>query len=265
MAKEKLTSREVEIDQPASLSKRLAGLTRRGRNVRVAGNAAASAEDVAAKLHFLRETEVFSTLTVTEQTWLSQNTTMITCNAGRVFYTPNETGEVIYILKRGAVNLYRLAPDGRKLIVARLGAHTIFGEMSLIGQAMYGCFAEAAEECLLCVLSQSDLKTLIRGNPEVALSFLSELGRRLQQREEELESLAFRGVPARLSTFLVREADAYGVVAGFSHEEIAQRIGTYRETVSQVLGRFRGDGLIAVEPRRIRLLEPIRLRELMDK
>jgi CRP/FNR family cyclic AMP-dependent transcriptional regulator len=249
-----------------SLSRKLSELTRRGAPRDTSGRTGSpmtvSDEDVAAKLNFLRETEVFATLTVAEQQWLSQNTTMITCKAGRVFYTPDDTGEVIYILKRGTVNLYRLAPDGRKLIVARLGAHTIFGEMSLIGQAMYGCFAEAGEECLLCVLSQSDLKTLIRGNPEVALSFLSELGKRLQQREEALEALAFRGVPARLATFLLREADAYGVVTGFSHEEIAQRIGTYRETVSQALGRFRTEGLVAVEPKRIRLLEPVRLREI---
>jgi len=141
------------MDQHGSITRKLAGLTRLGgsrdRSERGAVSASASAEDVASKLHFLRETEVFATLTASEQKWLSQNTTMITCNAGRVFYTPNDTGEVIYILKRGAVNLYRLAPDGRKLIVARLGAHTIFGEMSLIGQAMHGCFAEAAEECLL--------------------------------------------------------------------------------------------------------------------
>ena len=247
------------MDRAPSISQKLAGMTRRGGSRNRPGRdfelSGASAEDVAAKLHFLRETEVFATLTVSEQKWLSQNTTMITCNPGRVFYTPDEAGEVIYILKRGTVNLYRLTPDGRKLIVARLGAHTIFGEMGLIGQAMYGCFAEAAEECLLCVLSQSDLKTLIRGNPEIALNFLSELGKRLQQREEALEALAFRGVPARLAILLLREADAYGVVAGFSHEEIAQRVGTYRETVSQILGRFRTEGLVSVEPRRIRLLD----------
>ena len=256
------------MERLPSLTEKLAALTRRApshnRIGRRGDTAGASAEDIAAKLKYLRETEVFSTLTPSEQAWLSQNTTMITCNAGRIFYTPHDTGEVIYILKRGAVHLYRLTPDGRKLVVARLEAQTIFGEMSLVGHAMYGCFAEAAEECLLCVLSTSDLKTLIRGNPEVALSFMSEMGRRLQQREEELEALAFHGVPARLAAFLVKQADAYGVVAGFSHEEIAERIGTYRETVSQALGRFRAEGLVAVEPRRIRVIEPDALEDLIE-
>jgi CRP/FNR family cyclic AMP-dependent transcriptional regulator len=257
------------MERSPSLSQKFAVLTRRrqsgkrsGRNT-VSSNA--SPEDLAAKLKFLRETEIFASLSPAEQDWLSHNTTMISCNAGRVFYTPNDTGEVVYILKRGAVDLYRLGPGGRKLVVARLQARTIFGEMGLIGQAMYGCFAEAAEECLLCVLSTSDLKTLIRGNPELALSFMSEMGKRLQQREEELEALAFRAVPARLASFLIQHADAYGVVSGFSHEEIAQRIGTYRETVSQSLGRFRLEGLVTVDPRRIRILERNKIRSLMEQ
>ncbi|CAA9560858.1 MAG: hypothetical protein AVDCRST_MAG59-2574 [uncultured Thermomicrobiales bacterium] len=243
---------------PAALQRKLADLTRRsGRRPGRTGEAASGAEsgEVAAKIGYLLETEVFAPLSGAERQWLAESTTMVSCERGRVFYAPDEPGEVVFILKRGRVDLYRVAPDGRKLVVATLGAHTIFGEMGLLGQAMYGCFAEAAEESLICVLSRSDLQGLIRPNPEVGLRLLAEIGGRLQRREEELEALAFRGLPARLASLLLREADAYGTVAGYSHQELAERLGTYRETVSQVLGRFRGEGLVAVEPRRIRLLD----------
>lgn len=210
---------------------------------------------VAAKLNYLREAEVFASLTASEWTWLAESTTMVTCDRGRVFYTPDEQGEVVFLLKRGRVDLYRLAQDGRKLVVATLGAHTLFGEMSLIGQQMYGCFAEAADDCLLCVLSRNDLQALIRRNPEVGLRLLADLGNRLQQREAELEALVFQNLPARLAGLLVREADSFGTVVGFSHQDFADRLGTYRETVSQILGRFRTEGLIAVEPRRIRIVD----------
>jgi CRP-like cAMP-binding protein len=215
-----------------------------------------SASQVAAKLGHLRETAVFSPLSVSEQAWLAETTTMVTCERGRVFYSPDEPGEVVFILKRGRVDLYRIAPDGRKLVVATLGPHTIFGEMGLLGQGMYGCFAEAAEDSLICVLSRADLQTLVRRNPDVGLRLLAELGNRLQQREAELEALAFRGLPARLATLLLREADVYGTVTGYTHQDLAERLGTYRETVSQLLGRFRTEGLVAVEPKRVRLLDP---------
>lgn len=210
--------------------------------------------DTAAKLGYLLETEIFRPLSGPERTWLAESTTMVSCERGRVFYTPDESSEVVFILKRGRADLYRITPDGRKLVVATLGPHTIFGEMGLLGQGMYGCHAEAAEESLICVLSRSDLQALIRRNPEVGLRLLAELGARLQQREAELEAVAFRGLPARLATLLLREADAYGTIDGYSHQELAERLGTYRETVSQLLGRFRGEGLVSVEPRRIRLV-----------
>ncbi len=211
--------------------------------------------DAASKLGYLLETEVFRPLSEPERTWLAESTTMVSCERGRVFYTPDEPGEVVFILKRGRVDLYRIAPDGRKLVVATLGPHTIFGEMGLLGQGMYGCYAEAAEDSLICVLSRADLQALIRRNPEVGLRLLAELGARLREREEELEALAFRSLPARLATLLLREADIYGTIDGYTHQDLAERLGTYRETVSQLLGRFRSEGLVAVEPRRIRLLD----------
>lgn len=250
----------------ASLSRKLSDLTRRSsrlgkRTTRDRSRGGPSEAEIAAKLGYLRATDVFSTLPLAEQSWLMENTAMVTCEPGRVFHTPDESGEVVFILKRGRVALYRLAADGRKLIIATLAPHAVFGEMGLIGQGLYGCFAEAMEECLLCVLSRSDLQALIRRQPEVGLRFLDDMGRRLQQREEALEELAFRALPSRLATLLLREADRDGIVSGYSHEELAERLGTYRETVSQILGRFRKDGLITVEPRSIGLRDVRALRE----
>lgn len=240
------------------LPEQLSAWTRRSGHDR--SPRAVSPIDEQQKLAHLCEADIFSPLSPAEQRWLMESTTMVTCDRGRVFYTPDERGEVVFILKRGKVELYRLTADGRKLVVATLGPHTIFGEMSLIGQHMYGCYARAIDDCLLCILSRSDLKALVRRNPEVGLLMLAELERRLQDREAELESLAFRSVPARLAELLLHEADAFGTVAGYSHQELADRLGTYRETVSQALGRFRNEGLVAIEPKRIRLLQPEGLR-----
>ncbi len=245
------------------IQRKLAELTQRARGrgprrggPRDRGQILENPKVLAAKLGHLRETEVFAPLPPAERLWLAENTTMVTCERGRVFYVPDEAGEVVFILKRGKVDLYRLTEDGRKLVVATLSPHTIFGEMGLIGQRMYGCYAEATEDCLICVLSRADLQALVRRNPEVGLRLLDELERRLHEREAELEALAFRSLPTRLAALLLKEANAEGVVAGLTHQDLAERLGTYRETISQLLGRFRSEGLVAVEPRHIRLLDP---------
>lgn len=238
------------------LSQRVASLTRRGG----AHKTSTSADERNIKLGYLKQVDILAPLSPEEHIWVAENTAMVTCPRGRIFYTPDDVGEVVFLLKRGRVSLYRLTPEGRKLTVATLDAGTCFGEMGLLGQGMYGCHAEAATDCLLCVMSRSDLQALMRRNPEVAIRLLDVLGARLLEREQELEQLAFRGIPARLAALLLREADAFGTVTGRSHQDFAERLGTYRETVSQTLGRFRSEGLVAVEPKRIRLLDPEGLR-----
>lgn len=235
------------------------------RSPRARQSEAVSRTDIERKPDYLRETDIFAPLSSDERNWLLENTTMVTCERGRVFYGPEDVGEVVFILKRGKVDLYRLTADGRKLVTATFSAHTIFGEMGLIGQRMYGCYAEAAEDCLLCVLSRSDMQSLIRRNPEVGLLLLAEVERRFQEREAELVATAFLGLPARLAALLLREADASGMISGLSHQDLAERLGTYRETVSQLLGRLRDEGLVTVERKRIQLLDTENLRAYAER
>lgn len=243
------------MSDTTGLQRKIRELTR-GRLPRTLDRGRLEGRDLTAtKFEYLSEQAVFAPLSSAEKHWLMASTTMVTCERGQVFHTPDEVGEVVFILKRGRVDLYRLHPDGRKLVVATLGEGSIFGEMSLIGQRMYGCFAEAAEECLICVLSRVDLQALVRRNPDVGLQILAEMSSRLQQREAEIEAITFQAIPARLARLLLNEAGAYGVVEGMTHQDLAERLGTYRETVSQTLGRFRADGWITVEPKLIRIVD----------
>lgn len=112
---------------------------------------------VETKVAFLRENRIFAGISDAERWWLANSTTMVTYGSGRIFYSPKDKGDVIFILKRGRVNLFRIEPDGRKLVTAQLHHGTVFGEMAMFGQGMYGCHAEAARDCLICVLSWPDI------------------------------------------------------------------------------------------------------------
>ncbi len=232
------------------------------RLVQMPGEGARDPRDV--KFEYLLEQDVFEPLSGDEKRWLMESTAMVTCERGQVFHSPDELGEVVFILKRGKVELYRLHSDGRKIVVATLAQGSIFGEMSLIGQRMYGCFAEAIEDCVICVLSRMDLQALVRRNPDVALKILAEMGNRLNEREAEIEAISFQTIPARLAALLLKESDSVGSVAGMTHQDMADRLGTYRETVSQSLGRFRESGWITVEPKLIKIVDRTPLEHLAD-
>src|SRR5262245_43814329 len=185
------------------------------------------------KLHYLKKTDLFCDLSPEELKDVARMATMTTCPAGKIFYSPNEQGEVLFILKKGQVQLYRLSDEGRKLVIGTLAAGTIFGEMALTGLRMYDAFAEATEEALICTLNRCDVEKLLISKPKVAMRLVDLLGRRLRETEERLEQTLFHDVPSRLAWLLLRlRADTRSNIIEMTHEELAEHLGVYRETVT---------------------------------
>ncbi len=203
----------------------------------------------------LSENDLFQGLAAHEMDEIADRLPMATARSGELVYAPGETGEALFLLKSGSVRIYRLAPDGRKLVLTQLGPGTAFGEMSFLGQSMTGSFAEAVDDCTVCVMSRVDIEELIREHPGVAVSLVQVLATRLRQAEDQVEQIAFRSVPARLSQLLVTLADDRGEVAGHSHQELAEMIGTSRETVSRALVEMKAAGFIEIERRCITIVD----------
>jgi CRP/FNR family transcriptional regulator, cyclic AMP receptor protein len=211
------------------------------------------------KLHHLSSIDIFQDLSPAELERIESRITMTTCEPGRIFYMPEESGEVLFLLKTGRVQLYRLSPAGKKLVIGTIEPGTFFGEMSLVGQGMHNAFAEAGDKCLLCVMSRSDVERLMHSHPEVALRFVEALGRRLMEVEAGLEEIAFKSIPGRLAGLLLERmkvVDGVMVVEGYTHQDLAEMIGTYRETVTQTLNEFRQEGLIEIGRKRLAILDP---------
>ena len=219
------------------------------------------------KVGYLSSIQVFRDLTPDDLAMMDRQTTMSTCQSGKIFYMPEDSGEVLFLLKKGRVQLYRIAPNGKKLVVATLGPGAIFGEMSLVGQGMHNTFAESVDECLLCVMSRSDVERLVREKPEVAFRFVEAMGDRLTQLESRLEDIAFKSIPARLADLLLdldKEQGNHELVKGFTHQDLSEMLGTYRETVTQTLNDFKADGLVDIGRKKVFLVDKIALKDMAE-
>ncbi len=156
------------------------------------------------KIGYLRMVDIFRDLSEAEMQEIDRATTITTAHRGKILYMPEETGEVLFLLKEGRVQLYRISPEGKKLVIATIGPGTVFGEMAFIGQGMHNSFAEALEDCVLCVMSRTDVERLLVTKPQVALRIFEVLGRRLKEAEARLEEIAFKSIPARLASLLLQ-------------------------------------------------------------
>lgn len=224
------------------------------------------------KQSYLKDVDIFRDLSPEEIDALGRRAPMREVPAGTIFYAPDDATEVLFILKMGRVRLYHLSPDGKALTTAILESGTIFGEMALLGQGLAGSYAEAMTPCVLCLMSREDVKTLLLGDPRIALRIVEVLGQRLIEAERRLSDFAFKSLPERLAALLLRLAQEprprlWGsgyLEVRYTHEQLAEMVGTYRETVTKILNEFRAAGWVDLRRGRIVILDCAALAAIAD-
>lgn len=218
------------------------------------------------KRDYLLTMEIFRDLPPEQITMIEKATIMRTIPKGQVIYSQEARAEALFLLKHGRVSIYRLTPAGKRFDLATIEAKEFFGEMPLLGESLRHAYAEAAEESLLCVMSRADVERLITQQPKVALRMIEVLGRRLAATETRLEELAYRSASARIAAMLLRLSEERGQAeVRVTHQEIGDRIGALRETVTKILDEFQTDGTVELRRGRIRVLNLERLRCYLDE
>ncbi|HLG18134.1 MAG TPA: Crp/Fnr family transcriptional regulator [Blastocatellia bacterium] len=218
------------------------------------------------KTAYLSAMRIFRDLSPNDMKMIVDSTVMTTATKGKMIYMPGETGEVLFLLKKGSVRLYRLSSEGRKLIVQTVGPMTFFGEMAVVGQNMQDLFAEAAEECLICVMSRPDVERLILSKPQVGLRILEEIGQRMHEVQERLGDTAFKGIPARVASLLLRLSnEGAQPIKGITHQDLADTIGVYRETVTNALDSLQDQRIIQVKRKEVVILDAQKLQGVAEQ
>lgn len=208
--------------------------------------------------------DVFTPLTPVEQHHLASAIVVTRKVKGSMLFEPHQRASVAYVLMNGRVDLFRISSEGRKLVVDTLEPIRLFGELSFDNASEHDLYAETTRACTLYVIPAIDLQDMVRHNPDIGLRVLQVQARSMQQRNSLIEELAFCPVSVRLAGLLLREADEDSLVLGFTHQNIADMLGTYRETVSETLGRMRDDGAITISMRRIQIIDRRQLVRLLS-
>lgn len=221
------------------------------------------------KASFLAHTGIFQHLNSHDISELNRITTSLTCSPGRILYRPGDASSVLFFVKTGTIQLYHLSTDGRKLITSTLENGACFGEQLLCGQHTYTSFAEATTTSFLYQINKTDIEDLLTRHPAIACALLQMIGQHLVQMEARLVSTTFTSVTARLAGLLLQLAGSQIeqkgqeiVVSGFSHEELADRLGVYRETVSAALRELRELNAIKLGRKHITIQYPELLRDV---
>ena len=217
------------------------------------------------KLELLSSMDILSDLTEEEIETLMDKSPMRTAAKDTIFYGLDGP-EVLFLLKSGRVELYRHSPEGRKLTLATVEEGTFFGEMSLIGLHLNGTFAMAREDCVICVLSSHDLESLMLEHPTVALRVAEALTHRLEEMRDLLQEIAFNDLTGKVAGLLLQLAgEDTNVIDGYSHEDLAARVGCLRESFTAVLDRFKRSGAVTTGRKRIKVTDRAQIEGIINQ
>jgi CRP/FNR family cyclic AMP-dependent transcriptional regulator len=170
----------------------------------------------------------------------------------RVVYCAGEPLKYLYLVLAGSVKLVRHSKEGKELIVALVSEGEAFG--SPYAQPS-GALAQTLEPTTLLLVPHLALKRAMRESTELAFTVIENLERQRERAELALSRLAFDSVPRRLSRFLLETSDEESGELRFplNQTEIANLIGSSRETVCSVLNQFRRSGWVALERGAVRV------------
>jgi CRP-like cAMP-binding protein len=178
---------------------------------------------------------------------------------GELIHPAGAPATRLYLVAQGRVRLSRPVPDGHQVTLALLDEGMAFGHEALLDDAAYGARAEALRDCVLQAFTRSEVLALVDARPDAGLALMAALAERLTAADEQIASLAFRSVGARLAAKLLELADRYGRItpAGvrieerFTHQQLSELIGTSRETLTKALNELRVAGIVEVAERRL--------------
>jgi CRP/FNR family cyclic AMP-dependent transcriptional regulator len=174
---------------------------------------------------------------------------------GAVLFSEGQLARGIYILLRGRVKLSVVSGEGRSLIVRIAESGDALGLTACVLGKPYELTAESLSPCHVAFIRQEDLLRLLREDSESCFRVAEQVSREYRAACRELSCVGMsRSAHWKLANLLLgwcpEKADGAGrpavVKLSLTHEEIAQMVGTSRETVTRVLTRFRKARLIEI-------------------
>jgi CRP-like cAMP-binding protein/AmiR/NasT family two-component response regulator len=176
----------------------------------------------------------------------------------------------LYYVQEGKVKTFKTNDDGKELITGLFGAGDFFGHIAILEGKPYRENAEAMEDAELAIVPKEQFETLVSSNPAILRKFIGLLANNVTEKEEQLLGLAYNSLRKKVANALVALHDKYKPADGkefsidISRDNLSTIAGTAKESLIRTLGDFKDEKLIDVKSGVITVLQPQKLRNLVN-
>ena len=213
-------------------------------------------------IRFLRSVSIFSELSDMQLWYISQRMDHRQCPKGSFILKEGTTGENCFFIVDGSVKITRSSREGRSIILAMLGIGDFFGEMSMFDGEIRSANVLAQEDTDILALSRKDFINILKEFPEISIQLLTEIAIRMRKSDQHITSLTLNSAEKRIGVCILRLAEEQGMIKqravdikNFPFQcEIANIVGTSRETVNRAFVLFENKGLIQRDGRTLKII-----------
>lgn len=190
---------------------------------------------------------------------LTQRVSVRRVRANGVIVSQDEPGDALFIIMSGRVKVVIFGENGREVTLSLLRPGDAFGEISLFDREPRSANCIAMEPTSMLILGRDDLLAHITQFPQTALNLLGEMANRLRRADESIAQLALCDVHERLIRRLISlsREDGTETPEGLllrrrpTQQELANMIGSCRETISRAFNQLAREGLIIPRGRQL--------------
>ncbi|WP_409270435.1 Crp/Fnr family transcriptional regulator [Neobacillus sp. SCS-31] len=164
----------------------------------------------------------------------------------------------VYFVSNGKIKIYKSDVNGKEQIVSIQKKGDMFPHVGFFRKGDYPAYAEVLEPSTLVVVPIPEFEKVLIDNPELCIKLFRVLGEKIVDLQNRLEEQILNNTNEQIIKLLVRLGKNHGTVqpdgaiflkAEFTNRDLANMIGTTRETVSRTLTKLKKDNMIKVDSR----------------
>ncbi|NDI33784.1 Crp/Fnr family transcriptional regulator [Chengkuizengella sediminis] len=159
----------------------------------------------------------------------------------------------VFFIHSGKLKIYKTDLNGKEQIVSILQNGEMFPHVGFFRQGTFPAHAEIIEDANLFVISIKDFEKMLLQYPDVSIKLFRVMGEKIIDLQNQLEEKILHNTYEQIILLLIRLGKKHGVIAEggfvqlttqFTNRELANMIGSTRETINRTLNQFKKNNML---------------------
>jgi len=185
-----------------------------------------------------------------------------------VLYNEGHRPHSVFYLISGKIKAYKSNEDGKEFITNIYTRGDFFGYNFILENINYTENTEILEDAEVMLIPKEDFLALLTNDTQIAKQFIRLVTKNILVKEDALINMAYNSLRKKVAFGLIQVLEKFRKdkddkeIVELSRDNLAQVTGVATESLIRTLADFKSEGLIAIHPGKITILNENKLRNL---